>query len=233
MRRIHARGFTMLEVMISIAILALLSAALITFGFGLAGRRDRLVREGERGAVLARVLDRVERAAGSAEEHARHGEDWLELSGRGVWPAADRAGVPAGPVGYTGRLSYSQYTGELVWREATENGESVELVVGDIEAVLVDHFEDLVTMSGSQPPLRVCVWLARPGWEPPTPDDPEAVGEDGEPLEPVPAFDDLEEDELPERPAEVVFVVADPAGRSASRGDQGPDGGDDRAGAMP
>lgn len=231
--RARCRGFTMLEVMISIAILSILSAALITFGFGLAGRRDRLVREGDRGAVLARVLDRVERTAASAGEHARHGEDWLELSGRGVWPATDRAGVPAGPVGYSGRLSYSKYTGELVWREATDSGETVELVVGDIEAVLVDHFDDLVTSSGSQPPLRVCVWLAPTGWEPTPPEDLEPIGEDGELIEPEPVFDDFEEDQLPTRPADIVFVVANPAGGGASPGASGTEPGDDRMGALP
>ncbi len=220
-------GFTMLEVMISIAILAMLSAALITFGFGLAGRRDRLVREGDRSAVLARVLDRIERTASSAEEDARHGEDWLELSGRGVWPATDRAGVPAGPVGYTGRLRYTKDTGELTWREAAETGESVELVVGDIEAVLVDHFDDLVTTSGSRPPLRVCVWLARPGWEPSPVEDLELVDSD-EMFDPVMGVD-LGEEELPARPADVVFIVPSPAGGNAS---QGQPAGDDM-GAMP
>jgi|GEM_PF-5737515 len=218
----------MLEVMISIAILAMLSAALITFGFGLAGRRDRLVREGDRGAVLARVLDRIERTAASAEVNARHGEDWLELSGWGVWPVADRAGVPAGPVGYTGRLSYSQYTGELVWREATDGGESVDLVVGDIEALLVDHFDDLVTMSGSQPPLRVCIWLARPGWEPTPAEDLEPIGAE-EMFDPAMDIAGFEEEELPTRPADIVFVVASPAGGSAPRSEPGDEG----MGAMP
>jgi type II secretory pathway pseudopilin PulG len=219
----------MLEVMISIAILAMLSAALITFGFGLAGRRDRLVREGDRAAVLARVLDRVERTVASAEEPARNGEDWLELSGRGVWAATDRAGVPVGPVGYAGRLSYDKDTGELSWREVAESGDSVELVVGDVEAVLVDRFDDLVTTSGSQPPLRVSVWLARPGWEPEAAEDVEPIDEGGEPVEPGPAFEDLEEDELPLRPADVVFVVANPAGGGALQSQPADDG----VGAMP
>ncbi|UYV11805.1 MAG: prepilin-type N-terminal cleavage/methylation domain-containing protein [Phycisphaera sp.] len=235
--RSRQRGFTMLEVMVSIAILSVLSAALITFGFGLAGRRDRLVREGERGAVLARVLDRLERTTASAEEHARHGEDWLELSGRGVWPATDRAGVPAGPVGYSARLSYSKYTGELAWRESTDSGETVELVVGDIEAVLVDHFDDLVTTSGSQPPLRVCVWLAPTGWEPATPDDLGPDSEGGELVAPEPEFADLHEEELPTRPADIVFVVAAPAGASVPRSEAGSgsgfEPGGDRTGVMP
>lgn len=229
MRLARTGGFTMLEVMISIAILAILSAALITFGFGLAGRRDRLVREGDRGAVLARVLDRVERTASSAESVARHGEDWLELSGRGVWPVSDRAGVPAGPVGYTGRLSYSRSTGELVWRESTDVGGTMELVVVGIEAVRVDQFDGLVTMSGSEPPLRVCVWLARPGWEPASAVGMEATGSGVEPFEPDAMFDDLEEAELPDRPADIVFVVADPVGVGGSRSELG----EEDLGAMP
>lgn len=202
------RGFTMLEVMVSIAILAILSAALITFTFGLGGRRDRMVREGERAAMLARVLDRVERAASVSPGHGGHGTDWLEVEGRGVWPAAGRAGVPAGPVGFTGRLSFAKDAGELTWVERTEAGDSMELVVGDVEAVLVDHFDDLVTTSGSRPPLRVCVWLAPVGQRASEPEPMDELAEaalpDGEPALM------MEEELLPERPADLVFVVAGP-----------------------
>jgi prepilin-type N-terminal cleavage/methylation domain-containing protein len=208
-----ARGFTMLEVMISIAVLAILSAALITFTFGLGGRRDRMVREGERGAMLARVLDRVERAASTAHDHAGHGPDWLELEGRGVWPAAGRAGVPAGPVGFTGRLAFAKDAGELTWTETTEAGDSMALVVRNIEAVVVDHFDDLVTASGSQPPLRVCVWLAPVGRAAPQPQEEDAP--DGEAMPGDPSAPLMDEDALPERPADVVFVVAGPRGIDA------------------
>ncbi len=209
MRVARAGGFTMLEVMISIAILALLSAALITFTFGLGGRRDRLTREGERGAMLARVLDRLERTASSAEEPASIGSDWLEVDGRGVWPAADRAGVPAGTVGYTGRLKFSPDRKELAWRERAETGGEVELLVGDIEAVLVDRFDDLVTTLGSRPPVRVCVWLAPVGRVVPRVEEEDAP--DG-------ALPSLEEPELPLRAADIVFVVANPTVGSVQPG---------------
>lgn len=205
--RARRRGFTMLEVMIAIGILAVLSAALITFTFGLAGRRDRLVREGERSAMLARVLDRVERLAATAPDHARHGEDSFELRGRGVWPAAGRSGVPAGASDVAGQLSFSEDAEEITWRE-TSGGESVELVVTDVEAVYVDHFEELVTASGSRPPLRLCIWLAPVGRQRQVDLD-EQLDERLEPERSL--FDELE---LPERPADVVFVVGDPLGKA-------------------
>ncbi|MEQ8318603.1 MAG: type II secretion system protein [Phycisphaerales bacterium] len=203
----RVRGFTMLEVMIAIGILAVLSAALITFTFGLAGRRDRLVREGERSAMLARVLDRVERLAATASHHARHGEDFFELRGRGIWPAAGRSGVPAGASDVTGRLSFSEDAEEITWRE-TSGSESVELVVTDVEAVYVDHFEELVTASGSRPPLRLCIWLA--------PVDRQRQVDPEEELDErfAPERSLFDEPELPERPADVVFVVGDPLGKS-------------------
>lgn len=219
----------MLEVMIAIAILAVLSAALITFTFGLAGRRDRLVREGERSAMLARVLDRVERLAATAPDHARHGEDSFELRGRGIWPAAGRSGVPAGPSDVTGRLSFSEDAQEITWRE-TSGVESVELVVTDIEAIYVDRFDELVTASGSRPPLRLCVWLA------PVDRQREADAEElaGAALEAELSperslFDELE---LPERPADVVFVVGDPLGKALGGGSQ-PDPAADPMGTLP
>lgn len=208
-------GFTMLEVMIAIAILAVLSAALITFTFGLAGRRDRLVREGERSAMLARVLDRVERLAATAPNHARHGGDSFELRGRGIWPAAGRSGVPAGPSDVTGRLSYSEDDQQITWRE-TRGGESVELVVTDIEAIYVDHFDELITASGSQPPLRLCVWLAPVGRERET--DAEELAEDALDPELSPERSMFDELELPERSADVVFIVGDPLGKMLGGG---------------
>lgn len=205
----------MLEVMIAIGILVILSAALITFTFGLAGRRDRLVREGERAATLARVMDRVERLAATSSERARHGEDWLELSGRGVWPAAGRAGVPAGPVGYSGRLGFDKDAGELTWTETSDAGDTVELVVADIEAVLVDRFDDLVTASGSEPPLRVFAWLAPVDRQRPAI---EAGDRSVAEIDPAMDIPGLEELELPERPADFVFVVGAPMGRLARAG---------------
>lgn len=222
----RARGFTMLEVMIAIGILVILTAALITFTFGLAGRRDRLVREGERGATLARVLDRLERVAATSSEQARHGDDWLELQGRGVWPAAGRAGVPAGPVGFTGRLSFAEGAGELAWTETSVTGESIELVVTDIEAVWVDHFEDLVTASGSRPPLRVSLWLAPVGRGATGGDEAE---DELAAMAPAMEIPGLEELELPERAADVVFVVAGPMGRGTPSSGSG----EDAMGAMP
>ena len=219
----------MLEVMIAIAILAVLSAALITFTFGLAGRRDRLVREGERSAMLARVLDRVERLAATAPDHARHGEDSFELRGRGIWPAAGRSGVPAGPSDVTGRLSFSEDAQEITWRE-TSGGESVELVVTDIEAIYVDRFDELVTASGSRPPLRLCVWLAPVDRqrEADAEELADAALESG--LSPERSlFDELE---LPERPADVVFVVGDPLGKALGGGSQ-PAPADDPMGTLP
>ncbi|MEQ9096827.1 MAG: type II secretion system protein [Phycisphaerales bacterium] len=224
--RAHRGGFTMLEVMVAIGILVVLSAALITFTFGLAGRRDRLVREGERAAMLARVLDRVERIAATAPDHARHGDDWLELRGRGVWPAVGRAGVPAGPMDFTGRLAFSEDAGELTWTETNSRGESVELVVTDVQAVLVDHFDDLVTASDRQPPLRVCLWLAPVGVA-----RAPADRESSEMPAPQPEMEmpGLDEALLPERPADVAFVVAGPM---AGIGQSGPDE-DDPMGATP
>lgn len=210
----------MLEVMIAIGILAILSAALITFTFGLAGRRDRLVREGERAAMLARVLDRVERVAAASSERARHGEDWFELSGRGVWPAAGRAGVPAGPVGYSGRLGFDKDAGELTWTETSDAGETVELVVADIEAVLVDRFDDLVTASGREPPLRVFAWLAPVDRQRQTPEAGDAAGGGpGAEMDQAMELPGLEELELPERPADFVYVVGGAMGRVARSGD--------------
>ncbi|MFI4882315.1 MAG: type II secretion system protein J [Phycisphaerales bacterium JB064] len=208
MRRVP-RAFTILEVMISIAILAMLTAALMTFGFSLGERRDRLMREGERGAMLSRVMDRVERVSASARRPASTGSSWLEIKGRGVWPEAGESGVPAGPVGFTGRLEFSRDEGELVWRETSELGEEVELVIGDVEAVLVDRFDDLVTTSGSRPPVRVSIWLAAVGRvRPAEPTEDELAGE----MATLDALPLGEEDELPLRAADVVLVVADPMG---------------------
>ena len=209
MRR--ARAFTILEVMVSIAILALLASALMAFSFGLGDRRDRLMREGERGAMLARVVDRLERAASTARRAAGTGERWLEVSGRGVWPTGGQPGVPTGPVGFTGRLEFVPDSGELVWRETSEDGEELMLIVPGVEAVLVDRFDDLVTASSGRPPVRVSIWLAGLGEPAPT----AAAAADADEPQDITTLDDLalEQDEaLPQRAADVVLVVADPAG---------------------
>lgn len=157
MRR--SRGFSVLEVLVSIAILAMLTGALLAFGMGLGDRRDRLMREGERAAVLARVFDRLERASLSALGPVRTGVDWAEVDGRGVWPSAEGVAGPIGPVDYAGRLSFSAASRELVWQEVGPSGQTIELRATDIEAVRVDRFEDLALTRGATPPVRVRVWL--------------------------------------------------------------------------
>ncbi|GIW73977.1 MAG: hypothetical protein KatS3mg103_0499 [Phycisphaerales bacterium] len=148
--------------MVSIAILALLSAALMGFAFGLGGRRDRLVDEGQRAEALARVVERLERAVAGAHGPVRTGGDWVEVVGRAVWPS-----VEAGKVGLPGelsaRLGYEPGRRRLVWHEQGPQGEAMELVVPGVEAVAVDRFEEVVTATGSRPPVRVRVWLEAPG----------------------------------------------------------------------
>lgn len=212
------RGFSVLEVLVSIAVLALLTAALMAFGLGLGERRDRLVREGERAAVLSRVFERLERAALVTPGPVRSGEDWVEVPGRGVWPSLEEGQGPIGPSDFVGRLSYSAVDRELVWQETGGGGQSFELRATDIEAVRVDRFEDLAVAGGSTPPLRVRVWL-RPIGLPQDPDDSLA----GVPLEggpeavPMPA-------EPVGRPADFVRTVG--IGRSTDGApDAGPDGG--------
>ena len=209
------RAFTILEVMVSIAILSMLTAALMAFSFGLGERRDRLMREGERGAMLARVMDRLERTASTSRRPARTGAQWLEISGRGVWPAAvgpGARGVPAGPGGVACRLEFDRDARSLTWRETSDAGEEMTLTIGDVEAVLVDRFDDLVTASGSQPPVRVSIWLAAVGGSGragPANDATEDSGRDVATLEDLPLGD---ADDLPERAADVVLVVPDPVG---------------------
>lgn len=153
------RGFTMLEVMVSIAILALLTAALLAFGLRLGDRRDRVMFEGERAATLSRVFNRMERAALGAQEPLRWGEDWLEIDSRGVWPSFEGGAGPIGPVEVAGRLSYSAGERELLWEEVGPGGRRIELRAADIEALRVDRFEDLPLARGAAAPLRVRVWL--------------------------------------------------------------------------
>jgi len=206
MRRAGPCAFTIMEVMVSIAILAMLVSALLTFSFGLGARRDRLVREGDRGATLARVMDRLERLASTSRSQASTGSDWLEVAGRGVWPEATRSGVPAGPVECTGRLSFDAEPGELTWREQSAGGSSFELVVADVEAVLIDRFDDLVTSAGAQPPIRVSIWLAPVGGLAAASDE-EAIDVGLDEFEPMEMFE--EELDLPARPADTVYVVAE------------------------
>lgn len=206
------RAFTILEVMVSIAILAMLTAALMTFGFGLGERRDRLMREGERGAMLSRVMDRLERTAATSRGPAKTGEDWLEVSGRGVWPASSASGGPAAPVGVACRLEFDRDAGRLTWRETSDAGEEMTLTIGDVEAVLVDRFDDLVTASGSRPPVRLSIWLAAVGGS--TPPSPMMEAADDAGLY-VASLDDLplgDADDLPARAADVVLVVPEPVG---------------------
>lgn len=224
-----AGGFTILEVMVSIAILALLVSALLAFGFGLGSRRDRLIREGERGATLARVVERVERLGSTARRPASLGDHWLEIRGRAVWPELGGSGVPAGPEACTGRLEFSADERQLVWRETNERGGALELVVPEIEAVLMDRFEDLALASGARAPVRVSLWLGAVGNAPPARDEPAA----DESLDEMATLDDamalpLEDEDLPARPADVVFVVADPIGAlgaSSAASSGGPSGG--------
>ncbi len=214
--RRHA--FTIMEVMVSIAILSLLVSALMTFGFGLADRRDRLVREGDRSATLARVMDRIERLVSTAVDQPRVGTETLQIVGRGVWPQSGRAGVPAGPVRCTGRLSFDADAMELSWQETSDTGEEFELLVSDVQAIYIDRFEELVTTSGAQPPIRLSLWLAPVGDEAQLvvdnlEDDPFAIDE-FEPLDPSAMMPPPPgEDELPPRPADVVFVLAEPLSR--------------------
>ena len=199
--------------MVSIAILAVLTSALMTFGFGLADRRDRLVREGERGASLARVLERLERLASTSRRPARFGDTWLDVQGRGVWPASGEAGVPAMPVECIARLEFDPDALELTWRETNPLGDEMVLVVRDVEALWIDRFEDVVTTSGGQPPVRLSLWLAPIERARPATEGDEA-GIDALEFQPAPLPEDamgMDEPPLPDRPADAVFVVMAPA----------------------
>lgn len=151
-------GFSLLEVVLGLAILSLLAASVLAFTYGVGERRQRLAYEGRRLEALSRVMDRLERAAAGAVEPPTISGGTLEVESAGVWPALGSAGVPVSPEPFTGRLRFAR--GELRWGERSEDGRTLELAVAGVQAVAFSRFRGTAVGRGSGGPVRVSIWLA-------------------------------------------------------------------------
>ena len=182
-------GFTLMEVLLALALAAGLAGAVMSFAWNLLDRRAALVEHARRTRGGAAVLDRIERDLIGAMVSARDGTAGVEgtatsvrVLSRGVWLSGDREGAPSDLQGSEIRLDAG--AGRIVGRRwaGPDAGGDEEVVAGGVRRVRlrylrgrewVETFDS--AREGTLPAaVEVAVWFGEPEVEPAQPGEGEA-----------------------------------------------------------
>lgn len=196
----HRHGFTLVEVLIVLGLLALLSGSMFGFLWNLHRQRDRLIAMGEDEQAGGVVIERIENdiycsiAGGRGGAGIQGSATSLRILTRGVWASAEAGGRPLGEALGDVQGTQLAFGGGVLsasrWTGAGGSGEA-EVVSGRIAACRFRYFdgrewkESFDSQAAGRLPaaVEVCLWFgdAAPGRAPdrrrviPIPDGPRAA----------------------------------------------------------
>jgi prepilin-type N-terminal cleavage/methylation domain-containing protein len=173
------RGFTLLEVLLCLAIILMLGGSVMGFMLGLLERREAITGAAAQQAGAAALLERIEAdlscgIAGDSQAGAGiHGtSERLVLLTRGVWlPDHSR------PEAAMGDLQGSEYVleGNAVlarrWAAGDEDAGELEVICGGVERLRLRYFDgegwqasfDSQARGGLPVAVEVALWFRQPG----------------------------------------------------------------------